>query len=90
MGLISKHDETVTQAAVDISDELPDTERLWIFGYGSILWQTGFKYNVKRIGYIKGYDRVFWQGNSTHRGTKDKVCDVMASTSTSIERIRLI
>ena len=50
-----------------------DEETVWIFGYGSILWQTGFQYKSKKIGYITGYDRVFWQGNTTHRGTPEKV-----------------
>ncbi|KAL9267846.1 hypothetical protein AKJ16_DCAP24558 [Drosera capensis] len=32
---------------------------LWVFGYGSLVWNPGFKYDEKIIGYIKDYARVF-------------------------------
>lgn len=44
---------------------------VWIFGYGSLCWFPGTEYNSCIIGYIRGYERRFWQGNTTHRGTKD-------------------
>ena len=31
----------------------------WVFGYGSLVWNPGFKYDEKVIGYIKDYRRVF-------------------------------
>jgi len=37
---------------------------LWVFGYGSLLWKAGFDYDEKIIGYVKGYRRVFYQGES--------------------------
>ncbi len=46
---------------------------LWVFGYGSILWKTGFVYKSKKVGKIDGYVRRFWQGNVTHRGTPNSV-----------------
>lgn len=42
---------------------------LWVFGYGSLVWNPGFRFKRSQIGYITGYDRRFWQGNDTHRGT---------------------
>lgn len=53
------------------SDVVLKTE-IWVFGYGSLCWYPGFEYNLCVTGYIRGYVRRFWQGNSTHRGTKDK------------------
>lgn len=41
----------------------------WIFGYGSLVWNPGFKYDEKVIGFIKGYRRVFDVACFDHRGT---------------------
>jgi len=32
---------------------------LWVFGYGSLVWNPGFKADEEFVGYIKGYRRVF-------------------------------
>lgn len=32
---------------------------LWVFGYGSLVWNPGFDFDEKIIGYIKDYRRVF-------------------------------
>lgn len=46
---------------------------LWIFGYGSLCWHPGFEFNKSLIGYVRGFSRKFWQGNTTHRGTEKQV-----------------
>ncbi|XP_055315558.1 glutathione-specific gamma-glutamylcyclotransferase 1 [Sitodiplosis mosellana] len=53
-------------------DSNESTSELWVFGYGSLCWFPGFEYTKCVTGYIRGYVRRFWQGNTTHRGTKEK------------------
>lgn len=50
-----------------------ETKALWVFAYGSLCWKPGFQFNKAVTGYVQGFHRRFWQGNTTHRGTEDKV-----------------
>ncbi|CAN1164143.1 Gamma-glutamylcyclotransferase 2-2, partial [Linum perenne] len=43
----------------------------WIFGYGSLVWNPGFEYDEKIIGFIKDYRRVFDLACIDHRGTPE-------------------
>uniref|UniRef100_A0A803LYU7 Gamma-glutamylcyclotransferase n=1 Tax=Chenopodium quinoa TaxID=63459 RepID=A0A803LYU7_CHEQI len=43
----------------------------WIFGYGSLVWNPGFQYDEKVIGYVKDYKRVFDLACIDHRGTPE-------------------
>ncbi|XP_077238595.1 gamma-glutamylcyclotransferase 2-1-like [Tasmannia lanceolata] len=42
---------------------------LWVFGYGSLVWNPGFEFDEKVIGFIKDYKRVFDLACIDHRGT---------------------
>ncbi|CAB3397019.1 unnamed protein product [Caenorhabditis bovis] len=43
-------------------------QSLWIFGYGSLIWNPGFEYSTSRKGYAIGWVRRLYQGNTYHRG----------------------
>ncbi len=42
---------------------------LWIFGYGSLMWNPGFPYDEKVIARLSGYARSFCMRSIHHRGT---------------------
>uniref|UniRef100_A0A8B9PCS7 Gamma-glutamylcyclotransferase n=1 Tax=Apteryx owenii TaxID=8824 RepID=A0A8B9PCS7_APTOW len=42
---------------------------VWIFGYGSLVWRPGFEFTSRKVGFIRGYSRRFWQGDTFHRGS---------------------
>lgn len=44
---------------------------LWIFGYGSLVWKPDFEFASSKVGFITGYSRKFWQGDSFHRGSPE-------------------
>lgn len=43
----------------------------WVFGYGSLVWNPGFEYDEKVVGFIKDYRRVFDLACIDHRGTPE-------------------
>lgn len=54
-----------TALTIDVSSRAPT---VWIFAYGSLIWNPGFKYHESLKGYARGFARRFYQGNTEHRG----------------------
>lgn len=46
-----------------------DHARVWLFGYGSLIYKTDFPFIERRRASIRGWERRFWQGSHDHRGT---------------------
>lgn len=50
----------------------------WVFGYGSLVWNPGFEYDEKLVGFIKNYRRVFDLGTFFYCSFHDAVHPSMA------------
>ena len=44
---------------------------LWVFGYGSLMWNPGFPVSERRIATLHGFHRSFCMSSIHHRGTED-------------------
>ena len=44
---------------------------LWVFGYGSLIWQPGFDFAEKRLATLAGFRRAFCMTSIVYRGTPE-------------------
>ena len=51
---------------------------LWIFGYGSLMWNPGFAYDRQLNATLSGYSRSFCMRSIHHRGTSENPGLVLA------------
>ena len=51
---------------------------MWVFGYGSLLWNPGFEAQERVIATLPGYHRSFCMRSIHHRGTEDEPGLVLA------------
>jgi len=47
-------------------------DSVWLFGYGSLIYKTGFNWLERRPAHVRGWARRFWQGSPDHRGTPER------------------
>lgn len=51
---------------------------MWVFGYGSLLWNPGFDVAEMRVATLQGYSRSFCMSSIHHRGTQENPGLVLA------------
>jgi cation transport protein ChaC len=57
---------------------------MWVFGYGSLLWNPGFEYVETALARLDGYQRSFCMRSIHHRGTVEHPGLVLALDQTPI------
>ncbi len=51
---------------------------LWVFGYGSLVWNPGFAWSTRRLARLDGFRRSFCMLSIHHRGTEERPGLVLA------------
>jgi cation transport protein ChaC len=46
-------------------------DELWVFGYGSLIWNPGFAFVERRLATLRGYRRAFCMASIRYRGTPE-------------------
>ncbi|MET3579502.1 cation transport protein ChaC [Mesorhizobium robiniae] len=58
--------------------ELPTSEPLWLFGYGSLIWKPEIDHVEERVAVARGWHRSFCMNMTRWRGTKQSPGLMMA------------
>jgi cation transport regulator ChaC len=59
-----------TIATNKLMDKFNGHQRVWLFGYGSLIFKADFPFIERRPASIANWTRRFWQGSYDHRGTE--------------------
>jgi cation transport protein ChaC len=66
-------DAAYTQAVEDLLAGAPPSGEVWVFAYGSLIWNPDFKFVEERLGIISGWRRSFCIGwLRLYRGTPER------------------
>lgn len=65
-------DETRLRTLMDAKARRPKGHPVWVFGFGSLMWNPCFKYDAKVSAEVHGYERKFHIWTMRARGTPEK------------------
>jgi len=61
-----RHPERERERERGIRAGMAAASPMWVFGYGSLIWNPGFAYDARVVGFVRDYRRVFYQGNTSY------------------------
>jgi cation transport protein ChaC len=71
-------DEQVAASLAQTMASHPRGQPVWIFGYGSLIWNPLMQYAERRWARVRGWHRGFYIWSKVNRGTPDKPGLVLA------------
>ncbi|MEO7854702.1 MAG: gamma-glutamylcyclotransferase [Rubrivivax sp.] len=74
-------DDAIEASRLSILGGLPADEDLWVFGYGSLMWDPGFHFTEVRLAELAGFQRRF-----SYRTTLGRGCPERPGLMLAIER----
>jgi glutathione-specific gamma-glutamylcyclotransferase len=74
LGSQSGMQDDLYRTGVEFDGRLPVAagQDLWVFGYGSLMWNPGFPHSDQARALIRGYHRRFCISSTRYRGTPEK------------------
>ena len=77
--LLSEAEVRASLAAMLTAPEAPRT--VWVFAYGSLMWNPAFHFVERRVGLVHGFHRRFCLWTHLGRGSPDAPAMVSATRS---------
>ena len=66
-----RSDEEIEASLDEALASHPEGEDLWVFGYGSLMWNPAFHFEERQLGTVRGWHRRFCLWLSRGRGSPD-------------------
>ncbi|MGA0596372.1 gamma-glutamylcyclotransferase [Enterovirga sp. CN4-39] len=66
-----RSDEDIERSLEETLARHRATEDVWVFGYGSLMWNPAFHFEERRLGIVRGWHRRFCLWLSRGRGSPD-------------------
>ena len=70
-GMVVRSDEEIAASLEQILASHDPAADLWVFGYGSLMWNPAFDYAERQIGVVRGWHRRFCLWLEMGRGSPD-------------------
>jgi len=68
---ILRSEEELSQSLNEIQKSAPKNSAVWVFGYGSLIWNPMLDYVEKREAIVHGYHRGFYLWSRINRGSPE-------------------
>ena len=62
-------DEALAESLARTLAARADDRPVWVFGYGSLIWNPTFHFSERRVGRLRGYHRGFYLWSRINRGS---------------------